>query len=179
MGAATLEEFIFGGAPQVPSQDFQGENLRYSLHWLCLAIALLKVLFWELGLLQSEDLKSWIGQRQCLCTPSWKYCFWRHFMFSRCCILWSIRLRPLRGVDHCVGIFVFFLSFYFFVSAFPFLDKFDEPFPNSLNVSQNWWFFKNLWYFFSNLLNIFFQIRGLLKVCDFFKIHDFLNSFFI
>ena len=44
-GAAALEEFIFGGAPQVPSQDFQGENLRYSLHWLCLAIALLKVLF--------------------------------------------------------------------------------------------------------------------------------------
>lgn len=45
MGAATLEDFIFGGTPRVPSRDFQGENLRSDLHWLYLAIALLKELF--------------------------------------------------------------------------------------------------------------------------------------
>ena len=30
VGAAPLVEFIFGGAPRVPSRDFLGENLRSS-----------------------------------------------------------------------------------------------------------------------------------------------------
>ena len=45
MGAATLVDFIFGGAPQVPSHDFQGKNLGFDLHRLYMAIALLKELF--------------------------------------------------------------------------------------------------------------------------------------
>ena len=45
MGAATLADFIFGGAPRVPSHDFQGKNLGSDLHQLYLAIALLKELF--------------------------------------------------------------------------------------------------------------------------------------
>ena len=43
-GGGNTGEFIFGGAPRMPSRDFQGENLRSGLHWLCLAIALLKEL---------------------------------------------------------------------------------------------------------------------------------------
>ena len=50
VGAATPEEFKFGGAPRVSSLDFQGENLMFALHWLCLAMALLKVLFCKLRL---------------------------------------------------------------------------------------------------------------------------------
>lgn len=34
----------------VPSHDFQVEKPRFGLHWLCLAITLLKELFWERGL---------------------------------------------------------------------------------------------------------------------------------
>ena len=34
----------------VPSRDFQGESPRSGLHWLYLAIALLKALFWNSGL---------------------------------------------------------------------------------------------------------------------------------
>ena len=45
VGVGTLADITFGGAPRVPSLDFLGENLRPDLHWLCLTIALLKVLF--------------------------------------------------------------------------------------------------------------------------------------
>jgi hypothetical protein len=40
----------FCGASQVPSRDFQGESLRSGLHLLYVAVALLKALFWKLGL---------------------------------------------------------------------------------------------------------------------------------
>ena len=49
-GVATQVDCILGGAHRVPSLDFQGENLRSGLHWLYLAMALLKALFWILGL---------------------------------------------------------------------------------------------------------------------------------
>jgi hypothetical protein len=47
---ATQVDYFFGGTPRVPSHDFQGENPRSGLHWLYLAMALLKALFWKLGL---------------------------------------------------------------------------------------------------------------------------------
>lgn len=41
---------ILGGALRVPSHDFLGENARSGLHWLYLAMILLKTLFWKLRL---------------------------------------------------------------------------------------------------------------------------------
>jgi hypothetical protein len=45
VGAVTLKDSIFCGAPRVPSHDFRGKNLRSNIHWFCLAFALLEVLF--------------------------------------------------------------------------------------------------------------------------------------
>lgn len=49
-GVATQVDCIFGGARLVLSLDLQGGNPRSGLHSLCLAMALLKALFWKLGL---------------------------------------------------------------------------------------------------------------------------------
>jgi hypothetical protein len=44
-GAATHVDSIFGGASRVPSHDFLGQSPRFDLHWLYLAIVLLRALF--------------------------------------------------------------------------------------------------------------------------------------
>jgi hypothetical protein len=36
--AAAMEEFFFGGAPRVPILESLGENLRFDLYRLCLAM---------------------------------------------------------------------------------------------------------------------------------------------
>ena len=82
MRVATLQDYIFGGALRVPSRDFQGESLRSDLHWLCLAMALLKELFLEFRLPPGCKPRSWIGRRRRLCTVSFLkalllfYVFW-------------------------------------------------------------------------------------------------------
>jgi hypothetical protein len=65
-----LEQLLDSGSNcigEVHSLMCQGENQRSVLKWGCLAISLLKALFWERGLFQDENLRSMIRSRWCLC----------------------------------------------------------------------------------------------------------------
>jgi hypothetical protein len=59
-GVTAHEDYIFGGAPWVPSRNFQSENPTSNIYWL----ALPNVLFWELGLSTGWTTRSSIRQRQ-------------------------------------------------------------------------------------------------------------------
>jgi hypothetical protein len=53
---------------EVHSLIFQDENPRSGLNWLCLAMSLLKALFESEDFLKSENLRSLIRRRWCLCS---------------------------------------------------------------------------------------------------------------
>jgi hypothetical protein len=55
---------------EVQCPNFEGENSRTSVNWLCLARAMLKALFGERRFSSAKRLRSFIGQRWRLCTVS-------------------------------------------------------------------------------------------------------------
>jgi hypothetical protein len=111
LGAATS---VSGGdnTREVRSLNFQDENSRFGLKWLCLAMVLLKTLFSERGL-----------------SPGWKPVIYDQGDDDACALLSSLRRRFLRkwiygailvmfglllqGIYHYIGAFFCNFSFFF------------------------------------------------------------------
>jgi hypothetical protein len=65
---------------------FQVENIRYDLNWLCLAMALFKVLFERTKFLQDENLRYMIRRWCHLCTVSFLETSRLENLNSMCCL---------------------------------------------------------------------------------------------
>jgi hypothetical protein len=87
-GVAAQVDCIFGGAPQEPSHDLQGESPMSGLHWLYLAMALLKALFCEFKLSRGWKPKIFdqITTTLVHCFRLEGVVFWESLMWSECCL---------------------------------------------------------------------------------------------
>jgi hypothetical protein len=98
---------------EVQSLTFQGENPRSGRNWLCLAMALLKALFWERGL--SSRWKPKIIDRATMalvhCFPSWRHRFWRAWSSD---VVLVVFVLLLLGLAYRRGSFIFLVYFSLF-----------------------------------------------------------------
>jgi hypothetical protein len=103
---------LASGGSRVPSCDFYGENWRYGLYWLCLAMTFLKVLFWELRLSLGWKLQIF---DQAMTT------FVHLFLLKRCClwrtsfVVWMLSLVGGLVCCYCKCLVTMVGSFFFFV----------------------------------------------------------------